>query len=1663
MTSVSTHITAQPQPFALSHLPLARHKREAPAPTESAGDARTEGDRALAAEYSTALLLAANRESNINIRPIPADSSFGRWWGQLRAAFRSPDVVQWMRDKGINAESITLKPESGTITFKLKPSVDPEQKLHTVGQDDRRWGAISGPILQAARVINAGHEDTAFTPPASDLSESAPWFMVGRFYQERQDLTGPAMRRRAEELDRDQGFSPLDPSSAAGLIESRSADALQKQEATVGDVLNRYEAINELRHLAKSVDIRNPEQIPGELKRRTLSLSSPSTYQPISASQSNRVSLVQFLEDHGWHIPTHHEQLENLATALSTPAPKMPAHGNLGGALAWPVPLDQGDLQQLKADIGTGKIGDIDLGPSKNVLDYLLSGRTISAAEQSNPRRLIDTWITSPRGKALGEAIQTAFETRGVKGSASDWLLTALNSESASVSGDDVDHQAPGQIEGYRLVSAENSGKSPSTVVKELEDHLVANGKASSPEKATIQAHLLLASRAPEFLIKDIPEGVVVGTHSWVSLATAVARIEAKAPGNTASMSYADVMLEASVAPISDDERTVEYVAQTDAIKHWSVANGMDYPSTDASMTTAREAYSAQIRELREAAQTHIGQMPTTRGIALEQLKVALPHVDPELFEEKTITLQPSNRHFPGPYSILDMYIDGRGLKGAPDSADNWGEAGRGFVNLLTFGGVTLRPDGRPSAWVSSSDGFSISDVLERLNELPRPTEIFNETFSDYSSAVKKTTAAQLKHLISKQPLEDRQNLEFGKITIRKEMSFHRADQPRRVSDGVLLVETERNGQRMSYEIDRLKGTVTKLPDKTYRDYEPTVHSIKAGKRFDEVKPAGHYAAGITHENKDAQGAPNSFSSARTQYIVDALVEDINLPAVEKYAKGRTTFDSEVPLHETVEEIALNLIPLRSAIVNFTNGNVGGGVVDLAFDIFGFAVGLGAAAKGAKVAAAGASTVAKVGQVAKIIGRATVGALNPLDGVADLVRGVANGLHQGVSTAIKGVKHLRGSYRGVDLLELAKKTDVAEGTLKTANGTRESKALGKFDEATNKWYAYDPLTKQAYGRPLDNFSVDTPRLNDPNSLHSIGSNDVVKTASQQHGVAATGTFSVGQETVEGNVVLFQGNWHRYDAINKRAFGPPLTDFKPSRVAANGDVRSMDADLLGYEVKYIAPQELSTKGLQSNVYVGRSKKEYVKIDDKFYESHLKDGQRVIRHPARTGPDLPVRDLGLSGWEPLSRTDRLLGGAGGNPWNPGENTYLIPLDDIHLTGNPTRPYSLNHKGVEHDVTFNIYAGTWKSSNLKPASGAQDQDYFWRSGKGKWQRGTFSEFKHAKKVDARAFKYVDVSPPTILRVPKDAHPIPKQIHYFWAGSDIPPNLIENIANNSANAPGYKSIIHVDADSPAMFEKIKSKLHTQAPGLSVMNLHEDDFFKQLKDTEMYNYFRQGQGKNLAATSDVARYPLMNKYGGIYLDTDDAIPVNIGATALKAGSSDILLNRPVAHTITDYKPFYNTSNFATQPGNPVINDMIAEMNKRFSANKAYFESNRPTVTRGPGGEIQYTSEFRTYESKIFETVGPTMFDDVLQSKRPDMYHLGLDGLAKESKIVDGKLVSSGPIVDIEREARQYYASKGITPPDLLGNQIKKMKEHYLSLLHQLQIKIGAEHSWIGT
>ncbi|MGY2402678.1 hypothetical protein [Pseudomonas sp. SDO5271_S396] len=226
-------------------------------------------------------------------------------------------------------------------------------------------------------------------------------------------------------------------------------------------------------------------------------------------------------------------------------------------------------------------------------------------------------------------------------------------------------------------------------------------------------------------------------------------------------------------------------------------------------------------------------------------------------------------------------------------------------------------------------------------------------------------------------------------------------------------------------------------------------------------------------ETPGASGIPDSFGSARTAYLADAILKDMDIPAVKKAAKGVTTFDTEVPTHEKAAQFALNLIPFRSAIVNFQNGNTRQGGGDLFWDVFGFLVGFGIALKGAKGVAQGVSALTKVGQTFKIVGRAAVGALNPLSGVDNLARGVGNVVRKTYGAAYNGIKQLRGSYRNVNLLELAKRPDIAEGTSKSLGAVQENRVLAKTDPATDHWHAYDPRTRLAYGKPLEQFTADT--------------------------------------------------------------------------------------------------------------------------------------------------------------------------------------------------------------------------------------------------------------------------------------------------------------------------------------------------------------------------------------------------------------------------------------------------------------------------------------------------------------------------------------------------------------------------------------------------------------
>jgi mannosyltransferase OCH1-like enzyme len=82
-----------------------------------------------------------------------------------------------------------------------------------------------------------------------------------------------------------------------------------------------------------------------------------------------------------------------------------------------------------------------------------------------------------------------------------------------------------------------------------------------------------------------------------------------------------------------------------------------------------------------------------------------------------------------------------------------------------------------------------------------------------------------------------------------------------------------------------------------------------------------------------------------------------------------------------------------------------------------------------------------------------------------------------------------------------------------------------------------------------------------------------------------------------------------------------------------------------------------------------------------------------------------------------------------------------------------------------------------------------------------------------------------------------IPKIIHQIWLGSGIPNDLYECIDSIKENNPGYKHIIWTDESL-------------------------DGF--EFKNKELFN-----SCKNPGQKSDILRYAILEKYGGVYVDAD--------------------------------------------------------------------------------------------------------------------------------------------------------------------------------------------------
>ncbi|WP_411381611.1 glycosyltransferase family 32 protein [Pseudomonas sp. MPB26] len=374
------------------------------------------------------------------------------------------------------------------------------------------------------------------------------------------------------------------------------------------------------------------------------------------------------------------------------------------------------------------------------------------------------------------------------------------------------------------------------------------------------------------------------------------------------------------------------------------------------------------------------------------------------------------------------------------------------------------------------------------------------------------------------------------------------------------------------------------------------------------------------------------------------------------------------------------------------------------------------------------------------------------------------------------------------------------------------------------------------------------------------------------------------------------------------------------------------------------------------------------------------------------------------------------------------FSVPLDGVRVSRAQT--YSIDVNGYSCPVVYDLQAEAWRGLD---SSGQASDVFHWREHEEQWLSGTREQLLASADKRLASVSNKVVKLPGLPLLPLNPTEVPKVIHYFWAGNEMPEHLIKNIIENARKSPGYQSIVHVDANDQSVFLKVKQALDHKVGGLEVRDLKADESFRDFNTGEygeMYQYFRSGQRRNLAASSDVMRAALMKRYGGIYMDTDDVLTIPVGDVSLKAAPNEVLMSSPVTYEPADFSGF-NNSNFASHAENPVFDKVLEETYRRFKASKEWLDANRPFIGENPTASER--EAYKAYEKKIFEVTGPHVFNAVMKQEKMGLFPV-FDDL---SDVTSGRLVV----------------------PQTYLQQLQRLQEHYWAMDRKFGVDIGGEHS----
>lgn len=313
----------------------------------------------------------------------------------------------------------------------------------------------------------------------------------------------------------------------------------------------------------------------------------------------------------------------------------------------------------------------------------------------------------------------------------------------------------------------------------------------------------------------------------------------------------------------------------------------------------------------------------------------------------------------------------------------------------------------------------------------------------------------------------------------------------------------------------------------------------------------------------------------------------------------------------------------------------------------------------------------------------------------------------------------------------------------------------------------------------------------------------------------------------------------------------------------------------------------------------------------------------------------------------------------------------------------------------------------------------------------------------------------PVEIPSLPANSAPIAKKVSCLWVGDKlISRQLLANLGQNARRLEHseYTLRLFLSSAAPEVYGENLRRLAEYAPGLQVLPLEEQAFFRAFRQSRYYAHYEAaldgngGIATNYASASDVLRYPMLYHQGGLYMDIDDTLlavgeyprivdgqPVGrpgeaIDQVELRTTPEGLLLSPPMSNEKLGMNCLYNTSLIGSHAGNPTLEAISEEMHARFQTNPDFYDS-RPSLAEDP-------ANFYRYANRLSYLTGPALLSDVVDRHLP-----GLRTLRQIFNFWSVPLVNDHPFIDPHRSQQ---AVRSLLPLNRFA-------------------KVGGNHSWSST